>query len=163
MKNMAREMNKELVRSALVAIAERNNGYLDPAKVVESAEDPESPLHDRFEWDDTEAAAHFRNIQAGVLIRMIKITVVQAPKETGAEVTITTTRGFQSLPSDRKPAPTEEKGSYQPIPEIMSAPAKREELLATVLKELEAYRKRYSNIAELAGVWKALDKVVKAH
>jgi hypothetical protein len=151
-------MQEELVRDALIKIAEDNHGYLKPEKIVAAAEDPNSPLHDQFQWDDTEAARHYRNIQAGVLIRMIKITVVR--KSVDAKVIdVSTTRGFQSLPSDR--TADSELGSYQATETIMAAPEKREEILQTVLRELAAYRKRYAEIAELVEVWAALDVVMQ--
>jgi len=152
-----RDVNSEVIRQTLESIAYANNGYLKPELVVEAASDPMSPIHDRFEWDDTEAARYYRNVQAGVLIRTIKIHIVRKPVEASQPVLIETTRAFQSLPSDRSHDP-ETHGSFQPVEKIMTDPEKRQELLATALKELAAYRKRYSNIAELAGVWKALDK-----
>lgn len=50
-------------------------GQLNAAAVVESARDPASPLHDRFEWDDGLAAEEHRKAQARALIRSIKIRV----------------------------------------------------------------------------------------
>jgi hypothetical protein len=53
--------------------------------VLADARDPESPLHDCFEWDDAKAAAAYRIDQARVLIRSIEIvvttdtTIVRAP------------------------------------------------------------------------------------
>lgn len=37
-----------------------NDGRLTPAEVLEEARNPESPLHDQFTWDDTEAAEKYR-------------------------------------------------------------------------------------------------------
>lgn len=45
------------------------DGRLTPDAVVEDAMDPESPLHDKLEWDDTEAARQYRLEQARALIR----------------------------------------------------------------------------------------------
>lgn len=142
------------VRAALIDIATANGGYLKPDAVVSAAEDPSSPLHEKFDWDDTEAARKYRNIQAGVLIRMIKITVVK-PSPGPSSVSITTTREFQSLPSDR------EKGGqgYSHVADIMQDVGKRSELLDQVLRELGAYRKRYAELTELSKVWAAFDAI----
>jgi len=59
------EVVKELQR-----IAKKHRGLLQPATVVEYAEDPKSPLHDYFDWDDTEAARKWRLHQARNLIRV---------------------------------------------------------------------------------------------
>jgi hypothetical protein len=45
-------------------------GELTPSIVVEEAEDEESPLHDRFEWDNDKAAHEYRLAQARTLIRV---------------------------------------------------------------------------------------------
>jgi hypothetical protein len=55
---------------------ERDNGRLLPVDVVEAARPEDSPLHSRFEWDDTEAAVKYRLSQARALIRTVKIDVV---------------------------------------------------------------------------------------
>lgn len=152
----------EAVRSSLIDIAKRHDGRLDPEVVVQEAANPDSPLHSRFEWDDTEAARRYRNVQAGVLIRLIKITVVRQEPET-KEVTLTTTREFQSLPSNRaKKGDDDSEGSYERVADIMSDPDKRGEMLATALRELSAYRKRYADLIELAGVWREFDKVTES-
>lgn len=153
----------EEIRSSLIGLALRHDGRLDPELVVQEAANPDSPLHSRFEWDDTEAARKYRNVQAGVLIRHIKITVVRQEPET-KEVTLTTTREFQSLPSNRtKKGDTSDaaNGSYERVSEIMSDPDKRGEMLATALRELAAYRKRYADLTELAAVWREFDKVAE--
>ena len=59
----------------------KRHGRLDPVDVVEAARDPRSVLHNRFEWNDTEAAAKWRLEQARNLIRSVKIEVEVGPKE----------------------------------------------------------------------------------
>ena len=54
------DAGKEMIRQELIRLAEEHNGYLSPDTVVEAAADPGSVLHDRFTWDDTEAARRFR-------------------------------------------------------------------------------------------------------
>jgi hypothetical protein len=51
-------------------------GKLSPLDVIDAAKNPKSPLHQYFEWDDTEAARKYRIEQARELIRTIKIEVV---------------------------------------------------------------------------------------
>ena len=54
------------------------NGGISPASVVDEARDEESPLHDWFEWDDTEAAERFRYEEpeafAAAVIRVLSET-----------------------------------------------------------------------------------------
>lgn len=148
------DLRAEAIRAALSAIAEANDGYLNPASVVEAARDPASVLHPEFEWDDAEAGHAYRVAQAGALIRRVKFTVVRANKET-KQVQMHTTRAYQSRPSARNG-----KQGYEPVTEIMKDPTKRDELCAQVIKELAAYRKRYADIIALSEVWEAIDKAM---
>lgn len=49
------------------------DGGLHPEVVVSRAENPESPLHHAFEWDDSEAARQYRLDQARLLIRSVRV------------------------------------------------------------------------------------------
>lgn len=54
-------------------LIEEENGILTPERVVEAARSEKSPLHNAFEWDDTEAGRKYRLIQARFLINSIKV------------------------------------------------------------------------------------------
>ncbi len=152
MKPATNDVRNEALRGALMAIAERNEGVLNPLAVVEAARDPDSPLHPHFTWDDDEAAEAYRVAQAGALIRRVKLTIIKTDTTSGKAVSITTTRSFQSRPSMRGDG----KG-YEPLQAILSDEDKRAEMLDTVLRELSAYRRRYKELAELSDVWAAID------
>jgi hypothetical protein len=150
----------EMIRQSLLAIAETNNGLLAPAAVVEAARDPTSVLHDHFTWDDGEAAAKCRLAEAGMLIRRVKLNLIrhnQPPRQVALSVVAPTesiepVRQFHSLPDQRADA-----GGYEALEHVMSDEAKRDALVQQVLRDLQAYRKRYSTLAELADVWAAID------
>jgi hypothetical protein len=63
------------IATELARIAAESGGQLIPARVVEAARNPDSPLHDRFEWDDSAAAQAHRLHQARTLIRSVKMIV----------------------------------------------------------------------------------------
>ncbi len=73
------------IKKVLQAMADRRGGRLDAEEVVEAARDPESVLHEYFEWDADAAAESYRLHQARQLIRTVRIEVrtnkivVQAP------------------------------------------------------------------------------------
>jgi hypothetical protein len=50
-----------------------DRGRLTPALVVEEARPDDSPLHDRFEWDNEVAGEEYRRHQARQLIRSVKV------------------------------------------------------------------------------------------
>jgi hypothetical protein len=153
MKATSTDVTREAIRGALLQVVARNNGVLNPRQVLEVARDPTHILHGHFEWDDTIAGDHYRLAQVSALIRHVRLTVVRQD-DASREITISTTRGFQSRPSLRKAA-----GGYEPIGDILSDTAKRAELLAHVLRELLAYRKRYSELSELQAIWLMVDEV----
>lgn len=67
--------NMDVVRQALLALADRTKGTLTPQRVVKAAEDERSPLHDYFEWDDTKASDKYRLLQARVLIKRVRVVI----------------------------------------------------------------------------------------
>ena len=84
------------IREELEAIAK--SGVLTPEEVVDAARNPNSSMHDQFEWNDTEAAHGYRLSQARRLIKTVTVEVVrmdnkvvvaplftQAPKSAGGE------------------------------------------------------------------------------
>src|SRR5574343_617559 len=67
----------ESIKLELRRIASRNKGILRPDDVVSEAANPESPLHDQFEWDDAKAAQLHRVDAARRLIRSSGIRVTE--------------------------------------------------------------------------------------
>lgn len=63
------------VKAALAEI-ETKLGTLTPEVVVDAAKDPDSILHEYFEWDNKVAGAAYRIEQARALIRRVKVEVV---------------------------------------------------------------------------------------
>jgi hypothetical protein len=153
MKATTSDLERERVRAALAAIVERNNGVLNPRDVLDVARDPAHVLHGYFDWDDATAGERYRLLQVGALVRHVRLTVVR-PDPVTREVQITTTRGYQSRPSMRRSS-----GGYEPIAALLADGDKRAELLAQVVRELAAYRRRYAELSELHAVWLAVDEM----
>lgn len=55
-----------------------SENLLDAENVVLAAKDPESPLHDYFEWDDSKAAHTYRLVQARRIIRTVQFEVTHS-------------------------------------------------------------------------------------
>jgi hypothetical protein len=146
----------EAVRSELLAINEAH-GVLTPELVVTRGRDPSSPLHAFFEWDDVQASEKFRLVQAGALIRRVKLTLIRASTETKV-VTVHTTRAFVAPAGERK-SKLNPEGGYAPIESVLSDEARRADLVATARRELIAVRRKYESLSELATVWAAIDEI----
>ena len=60
-----------------VRALQNDAGELDPRDVLKDARNPDSPLHDQFEWDDAKCGEAYRLDQARSLIRSIRLVVTE--------------------------------------------------------------------------------------
>lgn len=137
-------MAKAELQTELETVRKKNGGILRPAQVVSFARDPKTALHDRFEWDDTQAAIEFRLEQARQIIRFTVRVVGSNPEPIHAYV---------SLRSDRSGG-----DSYRSIEDVMRMPALRDQLLAQALREAESWRTRYERFSELSPIRDAIKR-----
>ena len=137
---------------ALKEIARRDGGLLRPASVVDAARDEKSPLHGAFEWDDTEAAQKYRLLQAQSLIRSFKVEI----ERNGQTLTVPV---FVGISTDR----TGDKADnpYRMLEQVVEKPDLMAVAVRDAIDQLEALRKRYAHLQELADVWAAVDKHAK--
>lgn len=142
-------MNKkaDIIRKELDRIARDNGGVLWPKKVVEAARPESSPLHSRFEWDNSEAAERYRLIQARQLINITVNVVGEGADEE---------RMWVSLKPDR-----EEAGGYRSMIAVLSDTDLRVQLLDDALKDMEAFANKYRHLQELAEVFAAMSRTKK--
>ena len=134
----------------LTHLHETHGGKVSPRDVIEFARDPETALHSRFDWDDTTAAEKWRVAQARRVLR-VYVTVTIPDRSDPVRV-----RAFVALPSDRG-----EEGGYRPIVSVLNDDDQRAELLAMAKSELEAFRRKYATLDELASVHLAIDNILE--
>lgn len=129
-----------------LARIEKSEGELTPTAVLDRARSANSSLHGHFEWDDNIAAEQHRLSQAGELIRSIVIDVthsnVEPPKATRAYVSVQRESGR----------------SYVATQTAMSDVELRRQVLDRAWAELEAFRRKYGDMQELAKVFAAMDR-----
>lgn len=137
----------KVIAGELRKIARSNRGLLLPQTVVEAARPVRSPLHARFEWDDTEAAEKYRIWQARQLIRVCVelIPGVSTPTEV-----------FVSLSEDRL-----DGRGYRVVTDVLRDEDMRAQMLEDALSELEIFRLKYRRLKELVAVFDAIDSVNK--
>ncbi|WP_298165123.1 hypothetical protein [Novosphingobium sp.] len=128
----------------LERIRTRHNGRLEPEWVVHNAKSPQNVLHDLFEWDDNVAAQNFRIDQARAVIRSVEAVIEEAPEAKPI-------RAFVSVVQERDRA-------YTSVQHAMADADLRKQVLMQALTELEAWRKRYAELVELATVFAAIDE-----
>lgn len=125
------------LRDELLAIREEY-GKLTAQAVITAASEPDHPLHDRFEWDDTAAAAKYRLDQARRLIRVVRIEY----QEQGGN--LSSVREFHAV--------RDHSGTmaYQPAQEIILDDIARTVLLRQMERDWQILRRRYSQFSEFA-------------
>lgn len=130
-----------------LALIEKRHGILKPEDVVSFAENPQTALHGKFNWDDTEAAALYRIYQARQLIRVVVTITAYSPIPQ---------RVYVSLTTDRY---DDDGGGYRPIVRILSDKDLREQLLADAINEMEIFKSKYHGLKELARVFEEMEKI----
>ena len=144
-------LEKMTITDELMFIKDQNNGFIDPVVVVEFARNENTALHNRFEWDDTEAAEKYRVWQARMIIRMELVVIPETGKKDKY------VRSFVSLVSDRK---AEQDKGYRFMVDVLSDTDLRGRLLEEARKDMLIFRRKYSQLTELAKVFAAIDEVM---
>ena len=123
------------------------DGKLTACNLVEISRPQNAPLHDEFEWNDSEAAERWREQQARVLIASI---VYVDEQSNGANEPV---RAYFNLRfSDPE---------YESIETIIRSRDKYAALMERALHELRAFREKYRILESLAPVFDAIDGFTK--
>jgi hypothetical protein len=123
-----------------------SGGDISPQDVVNDARNPKSPLHNEFEWDDTEAAKQYRLEQARYILRSYSAVWVEESVEVKSVAMV-------SLEADNTAV-------YRSSRKVLSNKALREKWKEQALRELRTWRAKYAAVKELAEVFKAVDKII---
>jgi len=107
------------------------DGIILPAQVVEAARDADSPLHDHFEWDDTDAAEKYRIDQARYLLRVTVLVLPGTVKQTHAFVSLSTETGYRSMN------------------DVVVNVKHRNQLVLDAQRDLQIFAARYESLAEV--------------
>jgi len=121
-------------------------GNVSAFAVLEAARPDGSPLHDRFTWNDAEAAERYRFAQATALIRSCRLKVLEEAAD--GEVRQYLLREYQA---GRNVGRTVPPGTYVAAESITDL--ERRILLSRMAREIAALRARYQALPEF---WAAL-------
>lgn len=138
------------VLDELKQIAKANNGVLEAEEVVRAARHKNSPLHDKFEWNDGAAAEKFRVIQARTLINVS----VEYYGDAGNEIP---SRVFVKIAEDH----SKENLGYRLAVNVRSSTQMENKLLETALSKMDRFRERYGLLRELEPLFREIDRIKK--
>lgn len=148
----------------LERIAKRDQEVV-PITLIEESKPEGAPLHDAFEWDDTEAAERYREDQAKRLIRALKVVYVRNDTEeplppVRAYVSVLDEPGFEMYGRNKPPSahdPLRAKRHYRPIAKVMSDADLRDQYRRQAFSILCSWRDRYQDIDDFARIFEAID------
>lgn len=118
-------------------------GCLSAQRLVDVSRPKEAALHTAFEWDDSIAGEEWRKHQARHIIN--SIIVVQKKEDEPIPV-----RAFFKI--------EQSEGTYESVHTILRCSTKREMLMQDALRELDSFKRKYSVLKELSGVFAAIDE-----
>lgn len=119
-------------------------GGLDPSTLVEWArENPDSALHARLNWDDTEAAHAYRVWQMRQIITEVEVVYPDGKRR----------QVFVS------PIESRGNGGYASLVDVMSDAERRARYLSQALAEYRRLGEKYEDLVELAEVREAVARV----
>jgi hypothetical protein len=130
-------------------IAANHKGILRPEDVIDCARDKKSPLHNKFEWDDSAAAQSYRIWQARQLISVS----VEYIKVNNKEMPV---RVFVSLSPDR----LEKGGGYRCVNTVMTDESMREQMFSDAKADMVFFTDKYKILNELSKVFKEMKKII---
>ena len=135
----------------LKRIIESNGNRVDANRIVDEAANPLNPLHGAFEWDDTKAAHEHRLWQARHLAGSLQFRLITPDKrELSGRVFVQISKPEGGPRKD-----------YTLTTYALSNVDLRAEVLRTALLELAAFRRKYSDLSELAQVIQIIDATEK--
>jgi hypothetical protein len=140
-------MKNVKVLEELEYIYAQHGGILKAEDVVEFAKNPETSLHDKFTWDNTEAAHQWRLQEARMLIR-IAVTIIPGEQKEY--------RAYVSLTPDRKM----DGGGYRTMVSILDNAERLQQLLADARKEWETFKAKYRELKHLGEAFSRVDEAL---
>jgi hypothetical protein len=119
------KIDRALANAELNALADAGN--LTPESVLAAAQSANNPMHDWFDWSDTEAAEKWRLQQARLLIKTVYVRITYATN------TVVMVPAFVSEADDEDDE-TNTARHYSKVVEVMSDDDRRKALVIATIK-----------------------------
>jgi hypothetical protein len=130
---------------------------LTAERLLEEASKKSSPLHDLFEWDDSEAGHLYRLQQARVVINEVKVIIESNEYYAFENVKIAVPNAITGSSETDDEIVTERV--YKPIVEILNNKELRQQIINSALRQHEYWEKQNEKYVELSPIVKTAKKV----
>lgn len=138
-----------------LARIEAKHGGLKPSIVVQESRPETAVLHPVFEWDDQVAAEKYRNVQAGQIIRSVRV-VHESPsgvkERTPAYVSVV--RVVDEDMAHRE---------YVSTSRAMENDEWRRGVMSEALDQLRGFARRYKQLGDLAGLTEEVEAIIERY
>ena len=131
---------------------EARDGEVTKEAFLEASRPEDSPTHNCFEWDDSQAAELYRLNQAYHVILDLEVTVTEA--ESGSR-----SSAFVNV---IKKTPTE-SAKYKSLDVAMADEELRMNVIRNALAEFKAVEKKYNHLVELSSIFTAIDSAERRY
>jgi len=142
-------LNAQIAGQRLEQLKREHRGLVTPEAVVTDARPKRSPLHDHFEWEDSEAAKKYRLDQARELLRSIVVRIDDR------RLPDKSVRAFVHV---EVPDNGESRRGYMGVREALSNKELRAQVLRCALGELKSWQERYRELREFGDVFEAIEE-----
>lgn len=143
------KLNSERIEAILNVKKEQK--VLTAENLLESAKNKENPLHELFNWDDTEASNLWRLQQARCIINEVKIIIED--KEYYA---------FENVSVVVDDIDSEPMRVYLDKEEIENNESLRIQILKRAINNIEYWKEQYNSYGELKPIISSIEKVKKS-
>jgi len=149
------KLNKNLhkYKNELENIEKKWNGLLSAEIVLNEAKKENSPLHNWFDWEDSEAGEKWRFHQARMLINSVKVKIT-------FDKGIGTYRKYLNVNVDMSNNGKPQR-FYVSTQRIMKTKTLREQVLKRAIREAEYWERTYREYQELNDIFKGINKTKK--
>jgi len=139
---------------------EGKNGAVTAVAVLDESRSKKAVLHECFEWDDTVAGEQWRLKQSRDLIgSIVKVSVVDDCGNTGKTKSVSVREFVNSIDTYENGRGT--PGRFVCVDTAMANADTREVVIRNALRELIAFRKKYSMLQEFGKIFGAIDDVTE--
>jgi hypothetical protein len=140
-------MSREMIIARLQSLQDAE-GRLDPRIVIDDAKDPDSPLHECFEWDKEKAAESYWLIQARQLIRSVRLTVTEEKHQ------------FTGIAYVRDPEKPEGEAGYISTITLRTSKDRSRDALISELNRAESALQRAYDVASTLGLQSEVESLL---
>lgn len=125
-------------------------GALTPSALVNESRPVKAVLHPEFTWADDKAAELWRMEEARNLLRVTQVVYETGPVEPQRAVVL------QTRSKDMEDVASE----YAPVHEVLERQSTRDRLILDLLRDLQAFRRRFALVSELSHAVPVLDSLI---